>query len=725
MKHSLLHGCAAVLAIAFGAHATAGESSQQLTIPDVKSGTPRAITVEDLSALRRIDALSLSPDRTKFAVLVRQADAAANVYRRAWFVGSTRGGPLTPIGDGGEARLAPGGKTYTGDIFEQPALRWSPDGQQLAYTLRRNGQTQLWWSKTDGGAQEQLTHNVADVHELEWSADGKSIQFTVGTPRAEINGKAEAKEREGYRYDDLFLTTEFMTLRPERDGALDKVRTPWTYDLTERRERLAEEVERNAFEEAHRRHSDGTLSQLPAVGAPLALAVRTDGARAWSARTDAKSFMFRMQAQLSGSTAPIECKADECAGVIMQTWWRGDSVIFLRPEGDRGGEAAFYSWTPATGAVSLIKRFADDFLQHCNQDARGELLCAVNSPWRPSHIATIDLKSGALRMLVDFNPEFRNIGLGKIERFKWATPKFAWNEPGGRLAGMYAHESSGYILYPPDFDSKRKYPVFISPYSAAGFDNGSNQEYALHVLAAHGFVVLSTNFPSHQLDIATRLGPDYMKVLYSAELGFPHLAMFTDSTMKALDAAEARGFVDRSRIAMGGLSHGAFISWWTLRKYDRLAAVAVSGATWDPTQYYAFAPGSRSGRSAATLWPPTPVGDEAQKYWNQLDLAAHVDTIEAPVLLNVAAHEMYGVVRLMRHMEEARKPYDAYVFDQETHVKWQPAHLYAIMRRNVDWFRFWLQSYEDPDPSKAQQYVYWRRLREMHEANRKSAPASP
>jgi dipeptidyl aminopeptidase/acylaminoacyl peptidase len=724
MKHSLLHGCVAVLAVVFGAHAKGGEMSQAVTIPDVKSGTPRSITVEDLSALRRIDALSLSPDRKKFAVLVRQADAAANVYRRGWFVGSTRGGPLTPIGDGGEARLAAAsGWMYTGDTFDQPSFRWSPDGQWLAYMLRRAGQKQLWRSKVDGSAQEQLTNNVSDVHELEWSADGKSIQFTVGTPRLELSARAEAKDRAGYRYDDLLVTTELMTLRPEQDGALDKVRTLWTFDLAERRERLAEEVERNAFEEARRRYSNGTMSQLPAVGAPLALAVRADGARAWSARADAKSVTFRMHATLPGSTSPIECKADECAGVIMQAWWRGDSVIFLRPEGERGGEAAFYSWTPAKGAVSLIKRFADDFLQHCDQDAQGELLCAANSPWRPSHIARIDFKSGALRMLVDVNPEFRNIRLGKIERFQWATPTFAWNEPGGRLSGVYGHQSSGYLLFPPEFDRKRKYPVFISPYSASGFDNGTNQEYALHVLAAHGFVVLSTNLPSTVLDIAARLGPDYMKVLYSAELGFPHFSMLTDSTMKALDAAEARGFVDENRVGMGGLSHGAFISLWALRKYDRLAAVAVSGGTWEPHHYYQFPPAGRSRRGST--WPPKPVGDEAEEYWNQLDLAAHVDTIEAPLLLNVAAHEMYSSVRLMRHMEEAGKPYDAYVFTQETHVKWQPAHLHAIMRRNVDWFRFWLQSHEDPDPGKAQQYVYWRKLREIHEANRKSPQASP
>lgn len=36
---------------------------------------------------------------------------------------------------------------------------------------------------------------------------------------------------------------------------------------------------------------------------------------------------------------------------------------------------------------------------------------------------------------------------------------------------------------------------------------------------------------------------------------------------------------------------------------------------------------------------------------------------------------------------------------------------------SVDWFRFWLQGYEDPDPSKAEQYARWRGLRKLQEEN--------
>jgi hypothetical protein len=66
-------------------------------------------------------------------------------------------------------------------------------------------------------------------------------------------------------------------------------------------------------------------------------------------------------------------------------------------------------------------------------------------------------------------------------------------------------------------------------------------------------------------------------------------------------------------------------------------------------------------------------------------------------------------------MNEAGKPYDAYVFSNAPHIKVQPAQLRTCMQRNLDWFRFWLQSYEDPDPAKAEQYERWRKLRELNQ----------
>jgi hypothetical protein len=39
----------------------------------------------------------------------------------------------------------------------------------------------------------------------------------------------------------------------------------------------------------------------------------------------------------------------------------------------------------------------------------------------------------------------------------------------------------------------------------------------------------------------------------------------------------------------------------------------------------------------------------------------------------------------------------------------------------VDWFSFWLNNHEDPDPAKAEQYKRWRELRKLQQANTSTA----
>ena len=62
---------------------------------------------------------------------------------------------------------------------------------------------------------------------------------------------------------------------------------------------------------------------------------------------------------------------------------------------------------------------------------------------------------------------------------------------------------------------------------------------------------------------------------------------------------------------------------------------------------------------------------------------------------------------------------------EKVHVLTNSAVRYASQQGSVDWFRFWLQGYEDPDPSKADQYKRWRGLKKMQEDNDAKEKAGP
>ena len=150
-----------------------------------------------------------------------------------------------------------------------------------------------------------------------------------------------------------------------------------------------------------------------------------------------------------------------------------------------------------------------------------------------------------------------------------------------------------------------------------------------------------------------------------------------------------------------------------LQQYDRLSAVAVAGSGWSQREYYSV---TRTGRS---LNPPLD-WPAAAEFWSRIDIADHVEEVEAPLLVNYPDREFFNGWRVPRSMEDGARAFEAYVFADEYHVKWQPAHRFAIYNRNLDWFRFWLQDIEDPDTAKSDQYERWRALRDLQCRNPRS-----
>jgi len=57
------------------------------------------------------------------------------------------------------------------------------------------------------------------------------------------------------------------------------------------------------------------------------------------------------------------------------------------------------------------------------------------------------------------------------------------------------------------------------------------------------------------------------------------------------------------------------------------------------------------------------------------------------------------------------------MLNTDEHFPSNPAVRMASQGGSVDWFRFWLQDYEDPDPAKAEQYARWHELRKLQEEN--------
>jgi dipeptidyl aminopeptidase/acylaminoacyl peptidase len=160
---------------------------------------------------------------------------------------------------------------------------------------------------------------------------------------------------------------------------------------------------------------------------------------------------------------------------------------------------------------------------------------------------------------------------------------------------------------------------------------------------------------------------------------------------------------------------------WVAMKSRLLAAASVSSVSMSPNYYLL---GSLKGSPFASglkeFWGlGSPEKTPAQ--WHVLSPAYNLDRISAPILFQMPEQEYmqatdYVIPMIRKDMA------DLYAFPNEPHQKFQPKHKLAAYARNVDWFRFWLQGYEDSDPSKADQYARWRTLRRQPTSARSSAP---
>ena len=62
-------------------------------------------------------------------------------------------------------------------------------------------------------------------------------------------------------------------------------------------------------------------------------------------------------------------------------------------------------------------------------------------------------------------------------------------------------------------------------------------------------------------------------------------------------------------------------------------------------------------------------------------------------------------------LRDAGQPVDLFIFPNEQHFKWQPAHRLAVYERNLHWFDFWFMGREDPNPIDPDQYPRWRAMK--------------
>ena len=654
----------------------------------------RPIEARDLIELRQIgdpdpsrfglpSPLAVSPDGRRVAFVIVQADLVQNDYCRGVAVvnlGRDRsphmldsGGDPIPAVD-----VQRGFYVQTGASVVTVPI-WSPDGRAVAFLKRLNGSTQVWVASVEGSDGRQVTHAPGDVEEVAWSADGRRLIYAARTDLPAAETAVDQEGLSGWLYDDRISPDVGPRPQPRADASPPIL----ALDLTTGAGGPADPSDRQ---------------RLPANAASTPVppeAVSQDGRRAWTDATDTSPLAARVVTAASASGAALRCGDPACRDGIIGLWWADDerTLLFLRREGWAKGQMALYRWLPAQSRARRVL-LTSDVLQGCTP-AGAVLACLRESSSHPRRLVLIDSASGAGRTVFDPNPEFAQLRLGKVERLFWRND-----------LGL---EAWGDLALPPGYRPGSRLPMIVVQYHSDGFlRGGTGDEYPVFLLAAQGFAVLSTERPAFFAAALPALRTWY-EVNAENQKNWSERRSLLSSVITGIDRAVAAGIADPHRVGITGLSDGATTVAFGLINSRRFAAAAISTCCMEPKTVMTYG-GIAWAEWLRGMGYPAATTDSPE-FWRPMSLALNARSIDTPLLLQLADGEYLLALEAFTALREQKKPVEMYVFPGEFHNKGQPKHRLAVYQRNIDWFRFWLQGREDPDPLKAAQYERWRELR--------------
>ncbi len=322
-----------------------------------------------------------------------------------------------------------------------------------------------------------------------------------------------------------------------------------------------------------------------------------------------------------------------------------------------------------------------------------------------------------VQVFAKLNSHFDELTLARPQEVHWTTST--------------GFNASGLLLLPPDYVQGMKYPLVIHTKPFGDFFTcsfGDSPSFAPQPLANAGIMYLGPiatkgSMQSEQ-DYYPKGYPGYQGVGGVAEAAFS--MDLWDSAVRAL---AAQGLIDSTKVGIIGFSRTGWYTEFILAhsKLRYRAATVADNVQYSLGEYWLF-------RDANTLaeydhvYGGPPYG-ATLKNWLEYSVSFNLDKIHTPLLMeqmgNGSAFDrpndppiyLATAFEVFTGLNRLNRPVELYYYPNEEHATEHPQGRLASLQRNLDWYRFWLQDYERPNPEDPDQYVRWRKLRELQQGD--------
>jgi dipeptidyl aminopeptidase/acylaminoacyl peptidase len=305
--------------------------------------------------------------------------------------------------------------------------------------------------------------------------------------------------------------------------------------------------------------------------------------------------------------------------------------------------------------------------------------------------------TGTGKKLWDPNPQLAQIRFGEVSVLRW-------KDKNGR-------EWTGGLVKPVYYVLGKRYPLVLQMYMFDDdqflTDGTMPTAFAARHLASVGIMVL-------------QIRKDSVHTMDDAEAQ-EHLEAY----QSAIEKLVHDGLADPDRVGVVGFSWTCWFVENALIKAPHLfkAATIADGPDHSYMQYHLLeAESLLSQEQDETIIGTKPIGD-GLKRWLEYAPGFGLDRVQTPLRIEAIRPmsvlfewEIYSSLRMLN------RPVDLIYFPASWHIHQRPWARLESQQGDVDWFRFWLQGYEDPDPTKRLQYERWELLRSDRDSSRSVKP---
>ena len=215
--------------------------------------------------------------------------------------------------------------------------------------------------------------------------------------------------------------------------------------------------------------------------------------------------------------------------------------------------------------------------------------------------------NGSKNRLTKLNDDlFRYKSLGKVEEV-WYSSSY----DGKKI--------QGWLVYPPDFDPNKKYPLILEIHGGPFTNYGFRFSAEVQLFASAGNLVLYTNPRG-----STSYGKDFANLIHH---NYP--SQDYDDLMSGVDHVIERGYVDENNLFVTGGSGGGVLTSWTIGKTDRFKAAVVAKPV---INWYSFVLYADNISYFYKYWFPGMPWDNLEEYMRRSPIS-YVKNVTTPTML--------------------------------------------------------------------------------------------